>query len=278
MWTTCCGVVCGEPSSKGGSMHIRNGKDFWAGLMFLALGLGFAGVAWKNYNMGTAVRMGPAYFPVVLGGLLAVLGAWVFFKSFRSGQESSLRAVQFRPVLLIGAVIAGVACWAMKGQNEIVYQLLMAITYILIQASFGTPALYIVLAAVIVFAFLMKPIGLLLATAVLTVIARAGGEDFKWSDQPKAVAFGLVMYGVFAGLMATLSGAIGTGKAGAASLVIIVAISILSGRKVKGIEIGALFAILGVFSVVIFGHGLGLPFNACPEVMDEACRKIGLGS
>lgn len=259
-------------------MHIRNGKDFWAGLMFLAFGLGFSGVAWKNYNMGTAVRMGPAYFPVVLGGLLALLGAWVFFKSFNSGEESSLRPLQFRPLVLIGAVVAGLACWALKGQSDIVYQLLMAVTYVLIQASFGTPALYIVLAAVIVFAFLMKPIGLLLATAVLTVIARAGGEEFKWSDQPKAVVFGLVMYGLFAVLMAGLSESIGAGKAGALSLLIIIAVSILLGRKIKGIEIGALFAILGVFSVVIFGHGLGLPFNACPEVLDEACRKIGLGS
>ncbi len=259
-------------------MQIRNGKDFWAGLMFLALGLGFSGVAFKNYNMGTAVRMGPAYFPVVLGGLLALLGAWVFFRSFASGEKSSLRAVQFRPLLFVAAIIAGVVTYALKGQNDFLYQLAMGVTYVLIQASFGTPALYIVLAAVVVFAFLMKPIGLLFATAVLTVIARAGSEDFKWSDQPKSIAFGLALYGVFAALMASLSGFIGNGKSGALSLLIIIGLGIGLGRKIKGVEIGALFAILGVFAVVIFGHGLGLPFNACPEVMDEACRKIGLGS
>ena len=259
-------------------MQIRNGKDFWAGLMFLGLGLGFSGVALKNYNMGTAVRMGPAYFPVVLGGLLALLGAWVFLRAFVSGQKSSLRVVQFRPLLFVAGIVAGVITYALKGQNDFLYQLALGLTYVLIQASFGTPALYIVLAAVVVFAFLMKPIGLLFATAVLTVIARAGSENFKWSDQPKAIAFGLALYGVFAVLMATLSGVIGKGKAGALSLLIIIALGIGLGRKVKGVEIGALFAILGVFAVVIFGHGLGLPFNACPEVMDEACRKIGLGS
>ena len=51
-------------------MHIRNGKDFWAGLMFVGAGLSFMLVA-QNYPMGSAVRMGPAYFPTMLGGLLA---------------------------------------------------------------------------------------------------------------------------------------------------------------------------------------------------------------
>jgi len=54
-------------------MKIKNAKDFWAGAMFVAFGLGFAIVA-RNYPMGSGVRMGPAYFPTVLGLLLAVLG------------------------------------------------------------------------------------------------------------------------------------------------------------------------------------------------------------
>ena len=58
-------------------MKITNGKDFWAGLMFIAFGLGFMLVA-GNYAMGNAVRMGPAYFPTVLGGMLAVLGGVIF--------------------------------------------------------------------------------------------------------------------------------------------------------------------------------------------------------
>ena len=49
-------------------MKIANGKDFWAGLMFVAFGLAFMFVA-RNYAMGNAVRMGPAYFPTVLAVL-----------------------------------------------------------------------------------------------------------------------------------------------------------------------------------------------------------------
>ena len=64
-------------------MKIKNGKDFWAGLMFISFGLGFALVA-QNYPMGSAVRMGPAYFPTVLGALLAVLGGAILFRAFVS--------------------------------------------------------------------------------------------------------------------------------------------------------------------------------------------------
>lgn len=61
-------------------MKIKSPKDFWAGLMFIAFGLGFAFVA-QNYEMGTAIRMGPGYFPTLLGGLLAVLGLVVLGQS-----------------------------------------------------------------------------------------------------------------------------------------------------------------------------------------------------
>jgi putative tricarboxylic transport membrane protein len=60
---------------------IRHPKDFWSGLLFI--GFGFA--AWfiaRGYPMGSATRMGPAYFPSVLGGLLAVIGAVVLIRSF----------------------------------------------------------------------------------------------------------------------------------------------------------------------------------------------------
>ncbi|MFC3339788.1 tripartite tricarboxylate transporter TctB family protein [Paracandidimonas soli] len=57
-------------------MRIRNKPDFWAGVMFIAIGLGFALGATK-YSMGTAARMGPGYFPFWLGISLALIGAVV---------------------------------------------------------------------------------------------------------------------------------------------------------------------------------------------------------
>jgi hypothetical protein len=56
------------------SVHIRSPKDFWGGLMLVGTGLFVALWAAVNYPMGTADSMGPAYFPTVLGGLLAFLG------------------------------------------------------------------------------------------------------------------------------------------------------------------------------------------------------------
>lgn len=52
---------------------IRHPQDFWSGVMFMFFGLA-AVVIGQDYPMGTAGRMGPAYFPVILGGLLALIG------------------------------------------------------------------------------------------------------------------------------------------------------------------------------------------------------------
>ncbi|MCC6870733.1 MAG: tripartite tricarboxylate transporter TctB family protein, partial [Burkholderiales bacterium] len=55
-------------------LSIRNPKDFWAGILFIALGI-FAITVGSNYTLGSAARMGPGYFPRILGILLIVLGA-----------------------------------------------------------------------------------------------------------------------------------------------------------------------------------------------------------
>ena len=51
-------------------MKIKDAKDFWSGVMFAVFGLAFMVFA-RQYDMGTAARMGPAYFPTALGLLLA---------------------------------------------------------------------------------------------------------------------------------------------------------------------------------------------------------------
>ena len=48
-------------------------KDFWSGMIFFGVGAAFAGLG-RHYPMGTTMRMGPGYFPTVLGGLLALIG------------------------------------------------------------------------------------------------------------------------------------------------------------------------------------------------------------
>jgi hypothetical protein len=59
-------------------MRIKSQKDFFAGLMFTGVGVAFAWAA-TNYSIGQGARMGPGYFPLVLGILLAILGLLVVF-------------------------------------------------------------------------------------------------------------------------------------------------------------------------------------------------------
>ncbi|HSV53572.1 MAG TPA: tripartite tricarboxylate transporter TctB family protein [Burkholderiaceae bacterium] len=61
-------------------MKIKSQKDFYSGVMFLAIGVAFAWGA-TNYNVGEGARMGPGYFPLVLGVVLALLGLGIVFES-----------------------------------------------------------------------------------------------------------------------------------------------------------------------------------------------------
>ena len=96
---------CARTNFRGGCMDkIKDGKDFWAGLMFMVIGLAFMFFA-RNYPMGSAVRMGPAYFPTWLGGMMAVLGAIVFFRSLAGEARNSWKVFPFRPYIFIASVI-----------------------------------------------------------------------------------------------------------------------------------------------------------------------------
>ena len=134
-------------------MKIKGPKDFWAGLMFIAFGLAFVLVAAgtpdfidritgqkliPGYQFGSAVRMGPAYFPIVLGGLLAFLGVLVLIDSLVE-EGPKVAKFHFRPLLFI-------------------------------------------LASSLAFAYLLKPLGLVLSSAALIFISAYGGHEFKWKE------------------------------------------------------------------------------------------------
>lgn len=61
-------------------MKIKSQKDLFSGLMFMGIGVAFAWGA-TTYNVGSGARMGPGYFPLWLGILMAVLGMAITFKS-----------------------------------------------------------------------------------------------------------------------------------------------------------------------------------------------------
>jgi len=91
-------------------MAIRNKRDFWAGVMFIITGVMFM-VLSQQYQMGTAAKMGPAYFPTVLGGLMAFLGLLLAVPAVRiSAPKTEVDPFKFK---VIGTILAAVGAYAL---------------------------------------------------------------------------------------------------------------------------------------------------------------------
>jgi putative tricarboxylic transport membrane protein len=114
---------------------IRSSKDFWTGLIYLFFGVSAILIA-RDYGMGTGGRMGPAYFPTILGGLLVVIGVIAVIRSF----------------VVPGAPIGA---FAFKG-------------------------LILVTAAVLVFGFVVRSAGLVVALPLLVIISALASSRFRW--------------------------------------------------------------------------------------------------
>ena len=129
-------------------MQRKGQRDFFSGLIFTVIGSGFA-IGVKNYNMGDGARMGPGYFPLVLGVLLALLGAVAMFQSFVSGSPGGDKVGKWawKPLgFVIGAnVLFGVMVGGLP--------------------SIGLP-----------------PMGLIMAIFGLTIVASLAGDRFQLQE------------------------------------------------------------------------------------------------
>lgn len=92
-------------------MKIKSQRDFASGLMFVAIGTGFA-IGALNYTFGSSARPGPAFFPFGLGVLMALLGAAVLFKSLtiESDDGEPIGSIAWRP---LGVLIASVVMFGL---------------------------------------------------------------------------------------------------------------------------------------------------------------------
>ena len=129
-------------------MQIKSEKDFFAGLMFMAVGGSFAWGA-TSYTVGTGACMGPGYFPLLLGIVLALLGAFILFESMVVDTEDGekIGAFAWKPLgFIIGANLAfGVLLGGLP--------------------SIGLPAM-----------------GLIVAIYALTFISALAGDEFKTKE------------------------------------------------------------------------------------------------
>jgi hypothetical protein len=89
-------------------VNIKSQKDFFSGLMFLVIGGAFA-LGATSYTIGTSARMGPGYFPMMLGVIMAILGAVVLFYSLivETPGGDPVTAFAWKPIIyILGANLA----------------------------------------------------------------------------------------------------------------------------------------------------------------------------
>ncbi len=87
-------------------IKIHKRKDFYAGLIFVFFGV-LAMLVARSYPMGSASRMGPGYFPIILGGILAMLGLAISASGLLRVSGEMLEPWALRPLLLVsGGVLA----------------------------------------------------------------------------------------------------------------------------------------------------------------------------
>ena len=128
--------------------RIKSEKDFYSGLLFMVVGIGFAWGA-TNYKIGDAARMGPGYFPLMLGILLAIVGLVVTFMALTVETEDGDKVgkAAWKPLFFI--ILANLLFGVMLG---------------------GLPSIG------------LTHMGLIAAIYVLTFVAAMAGEEFDFKE------------------------------------------------------------------------------------------------
>jgi hypothetical protein len=80
-------------------LTIRNPKDFFTGILLLLISAVFA-YGLTELNIGTAYRMGPGYFPMVLTGMLTIFALVMVVNGFRTDGEP-IGAIPWRGLIIV---------------------------------------------------------------------------------------------------------------------------------------------------------------------------------
>jgi hypothetical protein len=119
-------------------MKIKSQKDFYSGLMFSLVGAGFAIGAFQ-YSVGTGARMGPGYFPMLVGVMLAMGGGIVMLRALTANTPDGdpVGRIAWKPLLLvIGAnLVFGILLGGLDWLNLPAMGLILAIYALVVIAS-----------------------------------------------------------------------------------------------------------------------------------------------
>ena len=129
-------------------MAIKSQKDFFSGLLFMAVGIAFAWGA-TNYTVGTGARMGPGYFPLLLGICMAVLGGVITFKALvvETPDGDKIGSIAWKPLFYIIAA-------------NLIFGILLG----------GLPSIK------------LPAFGLIVGIFALTFVASMAGDEFKFKE------------------------------------------------------------------------------------------------
>lgn len=124
-------------------MQIKSQADFYSGLMFIVVGVAFAWGA-TSYKVGEAARMGPGYFPLILGILMAIVGIAVTLTALvvKTADGDKIGPWAWRPLFYIIAanIIFGVLLAGLRDFNLPAFGLIVgiyALTFIASMAQAG---------------------------------------------------------------------------------------------------------------------------------------------
>ena len=129
-------------------VNIKSQKDFFSGLMFMVIGVSFTWGA-STYSVGNGARMGPGYFPLTLGVLLAALGAIITFKALvvETLDGDKVGSFAWKPLfyIILANLVFGVCIGGLP--------------------SIGLP-----------------PLGMILGIVLLTFISAKAGDQFNFKE------------------------------------------------------------------------------------------------
>ena len=118
-------------------LKIKNPQDAGSGALFIAIGL--AGLYFgSSLDFGTARRMGPGFFPMIISGLIALAGVLVLMKGL-TVHGPAIQRMQLRPVLML-------------------------------------------MLALVAFGLLIEPLGVVVATIALVVLAALARREIRWGE------------------------------------------------------------------------------------------------